>query len=939
MSFAKWRKCDFQVHSCRDPNWTGQRPPGEGDTLPDGSAATPELVDQERLRWADTFIDTCLNKGLQAVALTDHNEVVMAAYVRRRILERRVATPDLDLWFFPGMELTARSGVQAIILFDADLEDAWIAHIQSKLGIPHPAVDPMRDKAPKVTQTSCDYHEIGPLLDEESEIRGRYIVLPNVSDGGKHTVLYDGGHAYFQQMPYVGGYLDTGQTIDTLKHKNRVRLSGTARDWTSRVIYPIPTSDCRTESFLALGSNNTWIKLAEPTAEAIRQAFLAPKSRIRISPPQSPSLALKSIEIQGSHTISDGTLDLSSELNGIIGGRGSGKSTLLEYLGFALGRSVYDMPREDYSSGDRLVGLVKDTIIAKRGSIQIELMQDGARFVVTRDASNAYSPIVQYPNGSTQSVSVPELRDLFPAIIYAQGELAELGRRASLHTELTDLLQFVDPACKVENDRLLQKILDSQSNIRLCVSRQIRSWKLQAEHRKLLTERDAMKQRVTALEKALPALSESDQAILDRYNKASTFEELRQGASQHANDTMSAIAKIENELISKRELGAPAGEESEPFISAYSDFFDTLKADVSSLAASVRTKAATLTKTEADWTSKYKLLREARDSVLAKLSEHNATTTQIKKLRDEISITNVRIGELEDSIAKHSDASAQLTQSITTLRTAVKEHANQTESWASQIEQLSNNRIEANVNPGANDQDIREAIDVVSAKTGSQSATREENLRKSIQQDGAWPLLDKLIADCLAAIHFQILGGTTGHQPPKLDSLLNILGNTERIRNAVTAVLDEQRVSALASAVPKPYISLWYCDDEEKIAFEKASEGQRAAALLFMLLEQSGGPLIIDQPEGDLDNSIIADLTDKLHESKSRRQIIFASHNANIVVNGSSELVVGMGVNDVGKRSIGVSGAIDRPEVRFAITKTMEGGEKAFKDRLDKYGF
>ena len=151
--------------------------------------------------------------------------------------------------------------------------------------------------------------------------------------------------------------------------------------------------------------------------------------------------------------------------------------------------------------------------------------------------------------------------------------------------------------------------------------------------------------------------------------------------------------------------------------------------------------------------------------------------------------------------------------------------------------------------------------------------------------------------------------------------------------------MDTTRVEAIATAVALPEIKLFYCDGGREISFEKASEGQRAAALLFMLLEQHGGPLIIDQPEGDLDNRIITELTGKLHEAKQNRQLIFASHNANIVVNGSAELVGYLDLNENGDREFAYTGAIDEPAVCKVITSTMEGGEKAFKDRQDKYGY
>jgi chromosome segregation protein len=128
-------------------------------------------------------------------------------------------------------------------------------------------------------------------------------------------------------------------------------------------------------------------------------------------------------------------------------------------------------------------------------------------------------------------------------------------------------------------------------------------------------------------------------------------------------------------------------------------------------------------------------------------------------------------------------------------------------------------------------------------------------------------------------------------------------------------------------------------DNERRLPFEKASEGQRATVLLMMLLKQGGGPIIIDQPEGDLDNSVITKVVDLLHDIKHMRQLIFASHNANLVVNGSAEMVAIMNNDSAGHRVVEASGAIDQPEVRIAITGNMEGGKEAFKDRQRKYGF
>ena len=235
--------------------------------------------------------------------------------------------------------------------------------------------------------------------------------------------------------------------------------------------------------------------------------------------------------------------------------------------------------------------------------------------------------------------------------------------------------------------------------------------------------------------------------------------------------------------------------------------------------------------------------------------------------------------------------------------------------------------------------EIREAVNIIAAGTNSQEATRIRALDEALVNDTADNVVDRLRSDCLALLSWRQVGAARGKERPACADLNRILGETEGIREAVTQRMDRARVEAIATAVARPEITLFYRDGSREISFEKASEGQRAAALLFMLLEQPGGPLIIDQPEGDLDNRIIAELTDKLHEAKQNRQLIFASHNANIVVNGAAELVGHLDMNESGDREFTYTGAIDRPEVCKVIATTMEGGEKAFKDRQEKYGY
>lgn len=111
---------------------------------------------------------------------------------------------------------------------------------------------------------------------------------------------------------------------------------------------------------------------------------------------------------------------------------------------------------------------------------------------------------------------------------------------------------------------------------------------------------------------------------------------------------------------------------------------------------------------------------------------------------------------------------------------------------------------------------------------------------------------------------------------------------------------------------------------------------------MFVLLNQDGPPLIIDQPEDDLDNHVIKDIVEQLWVAKSKRQLVFSSHNANLVVNGDAELVIACDYRAAGDQSGGtikIQGAIDIDEVRTEIATVMEGGREAFTLRKEKYGF
>jgi hypothetical protein len=128
-------------------------------------------------------------------------------------------------------------------------------------------------------------------------------------------------------------------------------------------------------------------------------------------------------------------------------------------------------------------------------------------------------------------------------------------------------------------------------------------------------------------------------------------------------------------------------------------------------------------------------------------------------------------------------------------------------------------------------------------------------------------------------------------------------------------------------------------------ALEDLSTGQKATAVLLLLLLDSESPLIVDQPEDDLDNRFITEgVVPIMRREKRRRQFVFSTHNANIPVLGDAELILGLGASGEAKDGQAVidekhMGSIDSRPVRELVEEILEGGKTAFVMRRLKYGF
>ncbi len=169
------------------------------------------------------------------------------------------------------------------------------------------------------------------------------------------------------------------------------------------------------------------------------------------------------------------------------------------------------------------------------------------------------------------------------------------------------------------------------------------------------------------------------------------------------------------------------------------------------------------------------------------------------------------------------------------------------------------------------------------------------------------------------------------------DALVNAFSVTKKQAENLCAhplsfFLELEELELLATTSIELNVAPPDSDDEAWRPLESLSRGQKATAVLHLLLLDSAGPLVVDQPEDDLDNRFITEaIVPAIRKEKARRQFLLATHNANIPVLGDAELIVAMsatGEADGGQASVPKEslGAIDNPGVQQAVTDILEGG-------------
>jgi len=134
----------------------------------------------------------------------------------------------------------------------------------------------------------------------------------------------------------------------------------------------------------------------------------------------------------------------------------------------------------------------------------------------------------------------------------------------------------------------------------------------------------------------------------------------------------------------------------------------------------------------------------------------------------------------------------------------------------------------------------------------------------------------------------------------------------------------------------KPLVQFFLKKNEKFKSIDDISTGERCATLLNFVFCQADEPVIIDQPEDNIDYNYIKSTINILKEQKSTRQFIIVSHNQNLPVLADADLILTMNNIDDKKIEIQNRGSLENEEIHNSILN-LEGGREAFKLRMKKY--
>lgn len=942
---ARWWKFDFHSHT----------PASMDTTVWHKAEGTKDAITPEK--WLLKF----MKAEVDCVAVTDHNtgawiDKLKNAYALMEKSEQSGCPVDgfRRMYIFPGVEISVQHGIHVLAIFDPSATTATIERLLGKVKCE--AGEEETDVVAKegIAEIFRSIHEMGG------------VVIPAHVDDEKGLLQLEEG----RKKPKHG----VSTVKQVLKEPGLLALEWKNRESPSYDVFrelskelklnfsSVIGSDCHSfKSGGIPGSNFTWIKMSTPNIEGLRLALLdgqgssvlrKDEADKNFSPFQVPESFVESIEIKEARFMGRGKqsalLKFHPYFSALIGGRGTGKSTVVHALRLAYHREAelqegseasitfqqFCKPSRGRNSEG---GLTDDTVIT------MLIQRDQVRYRVVWQQGGQDLGIERQDETTGEFVAVDRQvspTDYFPIQIFSQGQIASLSGNNQLA-----LLKIIDDAAgtlslKGEFDEVKKAFSATQAKKRELEGRLKNRSHLQLQ----LTD---VQHKLSQFEKTdyatilknFQCITRQDKELKRQYEviqgKASSVKEfaaslmlevLPEGLFDKSRDReeIALIEELHKRLKFVREQIENLGQRLESY---GQEFLSNIKA--------------------IHWSEKVHKAKSAYNQLNETLQNQGMNDPALyDRLLQERLRLETDLKQLNDLDEKLNRVQIQSEEQQKRLQLIRREITKKRELFLGKT--LKDNPyvcikvIPYGMEANELERSVRELLEVDDKKYADDIYRELESGEKK-----------GLVAELLNSINDNLEGEFSSRVEGYENKLAQKKKELEEACQGVTKFGAWFNQYLVSTAEKKPeYIDrilCWFPEDGLQVQYSRkgdgrnfqsirqASAGQRAAAMLAFLLAYGKDPLVLDQPEDDLDNHLIYDLVvQQIRNNKLRRQLIIVTHNPNIVVNGDAELIYVLDYKS--QCYVRKTGALQEPEIRQEVCLVMEGGKEAFEQRYQRLG-
>ena len=916
---SRWWKFDFHTHTpaSRDTWWWRNN-----------ADLTPEA-------WLLHYMAA----DIDCVAITDHNSGVWVdnlktAYADMKAQADADAAPDgfRKLTLFPGVEISVQGGFHMLAILDPA---AGTSDVDTLLGLVE--YDGTKGDSDGVTRRGA-----ADVVNDVITAGG--IPIPAHTDGPKGllAVMDDNPQSPRLDANTVRQVLDEHgivamEVIDRKKPKPAIfRTSGLS--WSE-----VLGSDCHNfQGPTVPGSRYTWVKMAKPTLEGLRLALLDGNGiSIRRSdegdfePFRSPAHFVTCIEVETARFMGNDSaekLELTPFYNALIGGRGTGKSTVVQALRLAYRRDEEIKRLRDDTELRRQFERFTKVVKGRSGNgalregteIRVKLTRDGVPHRL-RWRQDGQGVVVEEHGADGQwqiSASGMITAERFPIRLLSQGQIAAMaGENRQALVDIIDEAANIDEPCRTFEEakrtyfsqRAKLRELEGRLAGRPEVQRKLndvmrkldvfteshhadvlrshqRAARQRREVEETLTQLSAMPERVRSLVHEL-LLDDWPDGTFDVARDADAIE-WRSEADQTLAEFRQSLVQAVETLVANIQTLASDGR-----LGQWRQRVDQAQAEY------VRLQEVLEVRGVADPQAFGRLVQE-RQQLEAQVKDLDQVQQDMEQLRIDCESQWRRVSAARGAI---TDARTEFVKSTLQANAFVRMEVARFGFDSRVIEHSLRNLL--------NVLDERFESDILRLENGEPASGLAFDLARADDRERA-----------LSELKQRIMENDTsfgGH-----------------FRNYLRREMEKPEFA--------DRVRCWFPEDDLRIEYNRGgnnwaritegSQGQRSAAMLAFLLAFGDEPLVLDQPEDDLDNHLIYNLiVRQIRENKLRRQLIIVTHNPNVVVNGDAEMVHALDFRR-GQCRVVTRGALQESEVREEVCRVMEGGREAFARRWARLG-